>query len=270
MLLLLKLTLTPIFIALITLATRRWGPQVGGVLAGLPVVGGPILLVLALEHGEMFAASAAQAAISAIVAGAAYAVAYSYLALRQRWFTSLLIATLVWIAVAIAMSFVNAPLWFSIIFTLAALIISQWQLRKLKPFIEQLASKPTRAKSWKELLARMVAGAALVTLVTGLSATLGPQWSGILAVYPVMSSVLAMFTHRNEGAAAVLKMLAALVTGFYTFLSFMIAISILLPLFSIATAFTLSLLICFVVQAGFQLATRLKHNKRDHRGIVNS
>ncbi|RON08058.1 hypothetical protein BK659_17630 [Pseudomonas brassicacearum] len=49
--LLLKLSLIPGFLLLISLAGKRWGPSVAGWLSGLPVVVGPILFFLAVEQG---------------------------------------------------------------------------------------------------------------------------------------------------------------------------------------------------------------------------
>ncbi|MEI8607666.1 hypothetical protein P4S70_00350 [Enterovibrio sp. Hal110] len=46
----LKLILAPLFILLISLSGRIWGPSTAGLLAGLPVVGGPILFFIAFEN----------------------------------------------------------------------------------------------------------------------------------------------------------------------------------------------------------------------------
>ena len=51
----LKLLLAPLLVVASSLAGRRWGPQVAGVLVVLPVVAGPILLILYLDHGSHFA-----------------------------------------------------------------------------------------------------------------------------------------------------------------------------------------------------------------------
>lgn len=49
----LKLALVPAFLAALTMAGRMWGPSVAGWLAGLPVVAGPIVLLLALARGRV-------------------------------------------------------------------------------------------------------------------------------------------------------------------------------------------------------------------------
>ncbi|HEX6121994.1 MAG TPA: hypothetical protein VFY89_02485, partial [Ktedonobacterales bacterium] len=55
----LKLLLTPAFIGGASLAGRRWGVVVSGLLVGLPLTSGPIALFLALDHGASFATAAA-------------------------------------------------------------------------------------------------------------------------------------------------------------------------------------------------------------------
>src|SRR5260221_10047723 len=58
MLLILKLTLVPSLVLGATLAVRRWGPRIGGLLTGLPIVSGPALFFFAVEQGNAFAAVA--------------------------------------------------------------------------------------------------------------------------------------------------------------------------------------------------------------------
>jgi hypothetical protein len=55
----LKLFLVPALIYIVTLIGRRWGPGVAGWFSALPIVSGPILLVMALEQGTGFASVAA-------------------------------------------------------------------------------------------------------------------------------------------------------------------------------------------------------------------
>ena len=55
----LKIFLAPACVVGVSLAGRRWGASVAGLLGGFPVVGGPILLVVTLVHGRDFGAHAA-------------------------------------------------------------------------------------------------------------------------------------------------------------------------------------------------------------------
>src|SRR5205085_6910931 len=86
-----KLLLTPLLIGLVSLASRRWGPAVGGWLVGLPLTSAPVTLFLALEQGSTFAAGAAQGTLLGQISVSSFCLAYSWLALRLGWLYSLLI-----------------------------------------------------------------------------------------------------------------------------------------------------------------------------------
>lgn len=100
MLLVLKLVLVPAFLAALTVAARVWGPSVAGWLAGLPVVAGPIVLLLALERGSSFAAQASAASIAAIAASEAFNFAYAWTCRRCAWPLALVVGMVGWIGVA--------------------------------------------------------------------------------------------------------------------------------------------------------------------------
>ncbi|MBN2196151.1 MAG: hypothetical protein JW751_25265 [Polyangiaceae bacterium] len=84
--LLLKLLLAPSLVGAASLAGRRRGPRVAGLTAPLPIVGGPLLLLYAWDHGAAFVARAAEQALSGIFSRSAYCVACAWLAfgLRRR------------------------------------------------------------------------------------------------------------------------------------------------------------------------------------------
>lgn len=49
-LLLIKLLLTPLSMLAVSWAARRWGPGIGGLLAGLPLTSGPISIDGSFDH----------------------------------------------------------------------------------------------------------------------------------------------------------------------------------------------------------------------------
>src|SRR2546422_11343874 len=75
-----KLVLTPLLIAAVTLAGRRWGPAVGGWLAGLPLTSGPVSVFLALEQGPGFAARAAVGTLAGLGGGGCFCLVDARLA----------------------------------------------------------------------------------------------------------------------------------------------------------------------------------------------
>lgn len=50
-----KIFAVPILVALATLAIRRWGAAIGGLLTGLPFMTGPTSFFLAIDQGVDFA-----------------------------------------------------------------------------------------------------------------------------------------------------------------------------------------------------------------------
>src|SRR5881397_2426094 len=80
-----KLVLTPLLIAAVTLAGRRWGPAVGGWLAGLPLTSGPVSVFLALEQGPGFAARAAVGTLFGLAAMAICCLTYARIAHAASW-----------------------------------------------------------------------------------------------------------------------------------------------------------------------------------------
>jgi hypothetical protein len=60
-----KLTIFPIFILLVTLDGRKWGSSIAGLLGSLPKVAGPIIIFIAIEQGNAFAALTAKSTVSA-------------------------------------------------------------------------------------------------------------------------------------------------------------------------------------------------------------
>ena len=74
----LKLLVTPLLMWLVSIAARRWGSLVGGLIAGMPLTSGPISVYLALEQGAAFAD---QSAIGALVGIGAVMTSYAVYAL---------------------------------------------------------------------------------------------------------------------------------------------------------------------------------------------
>lgn len=221
--LMLKLLVIPSFLLLISLAGKRWGPSVAGWLSGLPVVVGPILFFLAIEQGQVFAAQSATAALSAMFAMIAFCVTYAQVAQRAGWPWALTISLLVWAAVAVVLSLIPPSLVFSVIAAATALLAAPYLIPSVQPIITGPAPKSDR------LLLRMIAGALLTLAVTLLASTVGEGWSGLLAVFPVLGSVMAVFSQQTRGPAFTAALLRATATGMYSFAAFCLVLALALP-----------------------------------------
>jgi hypothetical protein len=238
----LKLLLVPTFLALITLAGRRWGPQVAGWLAGLPVLTGPILFLLALENGPVFAAAAATVSLSAVFGAVAFILAYARVCARRSPGISLLSGLAIWCGAALMLRWLPLTPYVSLGIALLTLVIAP----KLFPRVSAPISITSLPK-W-ELPLRMLAGAALTLAVTSLAVSIGPSWSGIFAVFPVMAIVLAVFSHRASGPAFAATLLRAMIWGLYAFTSFCLALAVLLPRQGVTVSFVAAIAVAIAVQ----------------------
>jgi hypothetical protein len=88
----------------------------------------------------------------------------------------------------------------------------------------------------------------VLTLTAG-SGALGPHLSGLLAPFPIITSVLAIFTHAPGGSAQVSVLLRNFLFGFYGFAVFCFALAVTLPELETAAAFGLATATALAVQA---------------------
>ena len=199
--LLLKLFLVPGLVALVTLAVRRWGPAAGGWLAGLPIVAGPVLLFYAVEQGEAFAARAAHATLSGLIATVAFAVAYGHSSRRFRWYVCVAIGWGVFGAAVLALYLLQPGLMTSLVGLVAAAFSGARTLQG--PAAPLTASRPVPG----DLIVRLIATAALVLVLTTLADRLGSVWSGLLNAFPVLTTIVAAFSHAQRGTEAAVAFL---------------------------------------------------------------
>lgn len=240
-LLMLKLLLVPALIFGVTLAGRRWGPGVAGWLSAFPIISGPILLILALEHGGGFAASAAQSTLLAVLAILVFSLAYSWVAQKRGWADSLLIALCCYALALIGLKRVEMPLGTAFATVVGALVLVPFAFPAVPRWIA------SREPGKDHLLLRLAAAVALVLLVTFGASRLGPRWSGLLAMFPIMSTVLVAFSHQQSGAGYAVRLLRGMVSGYYGFACFCAVVALALPSLGVAQAFALALLAALAV-----------------------
>lgn len=75
----------------------------------------------------------------------------------------------------------------------------------------------------------MLVATAFVVGLTTFAANLGPQLSGLLSPFPTFSTVIAVFTHHQQGADAASQLLRGVVVGTFSFLCFFLVVALLLP-----------------------------------------
>src|ERR1700710_2720753 len=257
----LKLTLVPFFLLVVSMSGKWWGPTIAGWLAGLPFVAGPILFLLVVDHGPVFGAHAAALSLSAILASEAFNFAYAWTC-RSRsrsWPLALTAGLGSWLVAAIVLASMPAsPAW-----AIAAALIAVAFGQTFLPRSNAIAKVAPLSRN--DLAGRMIADAALTVVVTTLSSALGPKWSGLLAVFPLLGIVLSVSSHRAHGPDFVVSLLRGMVLGRFSFAAFCLCLIFALPRQAASLAFVEAAILTMAVQ---WTTKRLAHAQHARAGEV--
>ncbi|SDC85153.1 hypothetical protein [Paraburkholderia lycopersici] len=241
-LLVFKLVVTPLLLLAATLAARRWGEAVGGLLVGLPLTSGPVSVFLALEHGPAFAAQATAGSLVATAAQAAFCVVYCRLA-RRGWIVALAGAGTTFALAAGLLQW--SALRANALYIIAILAITL--------ALNRIPGKPARtvrlAAPWWDLPSRMALIASLVVGVTLIAPYVGPEASGVLASFPFMAIILTVFAHRMIGHEAAQQLMRGMTTGLLGFASFFFVLSLTLTRWNLLAAYGGAIACVFTIQA---------------------
>jgi hypothetical protein len=240
----LKILLSPACVVAVSLIGRRWGLAVAGILGGLPMVAGPILLVETLLHGSGFGAEAAAGTLLGLVALTAFVVVYGRAAGAMGPTRCLLAGWTAFLLLVAILDRAHPPSGVSLLLAGAAFALG---LRVL-PTPSALPPALVRPRWW-DLPARAASALALVLLLTGISEALGPHLSGLLAPFPIITSVLAFFSHGEFGPERTLVLLRNFLFGFFGFAAFCFVLAISLSSLTIAAAFGLAFAASLATQA---------------------
>ncbi|HVV59664.1 MAG TPA: hypothetical protein VHC45_14995 [Gaiellaceae bacterium] len=247
-LLLVKLLLTPAIVVSTTLAGRRLGPAVSGWLVALPLVSGPLTYFFALEHGQRFAAHASVGSLSGTLGEVGFCVGWARTARSGAWWRPLVAASASFAAVGLVVEALPlderlpSPLLPLALACLAGLLVGLRVVPRLAP----AASDAVPVPRW-DLPARTVVATGILLALTTLAEVLGARLSGLLAVYPLYTVVLASFAQRHEGPAAAMRLLRGLLLGLFAFLAFYAVLAGLLTRVGTGVAFAVAAVVCLTV-----------------------
>jgi hypothetical protein len=111
---------------------------------------------------------------------------------------------------------------------------------------------------------RAVATGILVLTITTASTALGPKWTGLLAPFPIASSVLAGFVHAQHGSVVTTRALGGVLMGLFGFAAFCLTLAVLArPLGN--AAFALGVAVTIAVQLLVVHIRKALHTKRHSR-----
>jgi hypothetical protein len=216
-----KALLAPGLLAVCTFVAWKWGSAAGGWLLGLPLISGPVSVILFMEHGPQFAENAARGTLLGMVAAGVFYTGYSLAARGRCWWQSLGVAAVACLAAAVALSRVHMDLTGTVL--LAGVFLALIAATARTP--RQSAAVPT--PKIPGLLLKMAIASAVVVGVTLFSGVLGSQVSGMLATLPVISAFMAVSAHRKSGGVSARRMLGGTVAGLWGGAAFFAVVGVL-------------------------------------------
>lgn len=242
---LLKVILAPALVGGASLLGRRFGPRVSGWVIGFPLVAGPVLWFYAREQGAAFAARAAAATLLGLLSLCVFLLVYVWSARQLGWMLSVVLGWVGFVAATLAIE--KLP-WLGQASWPTGLLAAGAALSVTMLLLPRLPSRPPARRSRYDLILRLAATALLVLTLTGTAHMLGPGLSGLFTPFPVATSILVVFAHRDAGASGVLAVYAGFIPSLYSFASFCAALSFGLARWSVSAAFVVALLVTLFCQ----------------------
>ncbi|MFO1220458.1 MAG: hypothetical protein U1E89_19010 [Burkholderiaceae bacterium] len=234
----LKLALVAASVLGASLVSRRWGHAAGGLMAGLPMIIGPITAILLIDNPADRVRAIALATLQCQPAMLMHVLVFARAARRWSWPPCLLAANAVYLVAAAALA-----AWALPPLAAAALALGAWWFTGRA--IAADAAGPRRHSGpvsvprselwWRLAVALAVAGAVIEAAASAPAAV-----GGVLLAAPITGNVLPAFTLPRHGPGATARLLAGFVHGQIGFMAFVAGLVAWLPLLHPALAFTLA------------------------------
>ncbi|WP_437720517.1 hypothetical protein [Sorangium sp. So ce861] len=214
----LKLALVGASVLLSSLAARRFGHAVGGTIAGLPMIVGPIMGFVLLQETPAEARAIALATLVCLPATIVHGIVFAWCATRVRWGVALLAANLAFLSMGAALLSLRLPSPWACAAALLSPAVGALALPRLR--VAPAAVAIPRA----ELACRAVAAMAMAWCILRSAGVAPAGVSGLLLAVPITGNVLPCFTLPRHGAAATVALLAGFARGLFGFAAFFVAL----------------------------------------------
>ena len=234
MLLLFKLTATPILVGLASIAARRWGSTFAGLIAGFPLMTAPITVFLTIEQGTAFTANASVGILIALIGIAAYTAGFVLAAHIGPWPIAIVLSYLAFFVVSWLAQTMIVSLWQATACAYGAILLTVIALPR-----NHHARGPSAIPFW-EIWLRMAATAAMILLVTTIAAAMGPVWTGIISTVPVIATVMATFTLARWGKDPTIVFLRSMMLSMFSFATFFLIVALLIDVHNPIVTFVLA------------------------------
>ena len=198
-----KLIATAAIVVAASVIAERVGALTGALIATLPVTIWPAYVFLSLDHDGAYIA---QAALSGLVINAAtglFLLVYAVLAQKRGILISLALAVACWVALALLARLTQWTFAAAALLNLLVYPACLWLGRTMRT-----AAMPQLAHAWYDLPLRTILVCGLMAAIIEVSHWAGPMLTGLLAVFPISSTSLALILQPRIGGRAAAAVIA--------------------------------------------------------------
>jgi hypothetical protein len=205
-----RMAAVAVFIVIVALISERAGPFFGAMVASLPVYTGPVYVFLALDHPPEFLERVTTASVAAFAVTPVYLLMYGLPAhAGKSMLLSLGTGFVAWLACAVLVQLYDWSLPEALLFAVPIFAASIL----LAPRFTDAVPLKAGARSWIDLVVRVLLVTVVVGTVNALSPFVPAQLTGILSIMPTVTTSLIIVLHNRIGGPATAALLAHSIGG---------------------------------------------------------
>jgi hypothetical protein len=249
-----KAVTTALLVVVASALAEALGPLWGALVASMPVSAGPAYVFLAMRHGGDFVAASALSSAAANAATGLFLIVYATLARRAPLRVGLGAAMVAWLAASLL---IRQIMWTPATAALLNLLVYGIGFILLRGIGNPTndPSFPT-TRRWFDLPLRAVAVALFVSTVVGVSSVLGPEATGIAAVFPISLISLIVILQPRIGGAASARLASTALRAMLGFGLMLLVLHLVIQPFGTTPAFLVALLVSLLWSGGLLVLTR--------------
>jgi hypothetical protein len=253
--LVLRVIIGPLGVLAGTLAQRRLGHAVGGLIIGLPLTSLPLLGLVALQRGNAFTGSMTDAVLIGSISEGLVLWIYAKLTTRFSPVLALTGALAVFTLTVSVLGSVHFPAIIAGVLTAAgfALALRFWPSTSADEAVPGGRSR---------LVTRVVAATIFTVIIVTMAGRFGALLSGLVDALPMTTMLMAFMTHQGQGADAASLFIRGVLRGSFSWVISTVVLVELLRTGDLVLAFGLSLVTALIVQATVQASDSLPSIKR--------
>jgi hypothetical protein len=242
--LILRLLCAPLSVLLGTLAQRRFGHAVGGLIVGLPLLFLPFLWLIGHEYGVGFARAMTGSLLIAVTAEVALLWTFAFLAQRFSATRSVLGAVGAFALAAIVLRGAHVSLVLGTVLAVLSLTLALVLWPRTTP--------SAHPQGKQRLVLRLMVSTVFTVVLISFAGHLGASLSGILDAIPLTSLMMAFFTRRESSAHGSSAFLRGVTRGSFSYVVAMFVLVEMWKAHNEFAAFGVSLVAALLVQLAVQ------------------